>query len=149
MAKTQLHRPDLPLAELTEKVIGIFYEVYNELGYGFLESVYQRAMAITLEASGLRFRREYPIPVWFRGIDIGSFKADFLVEEQLLLELKTAERIERAYEAQTLNYLRATKLEIALLPNFGPSAEFRRLAYGNERKKIRVYPRASAATGSV
>jgi GxxExxY protein len=136
---------DLQHRELTEKIIGLFYDVYNELGFGFLESVYEEAMGIALTDAGLKIQRQYPVPVWFRGRQIGDFKADLLVEEKIILELKAARSMDLAYEKQLLNYLRGTRLEVGLLLNFGPRAEFRRLAFSNERKSIRVYPRASAA----
>lgn len=131
--------------ELTERIIGLFYEVYNELGFGFLESVYEEAMAIALQEAGLHIQRQYPVPVWFRNRQIGDFKADLLVEEKVILELKAARSFDPAFEKQLLNYLRGTRLEVGLLLNFVPKAEFKRLAFSNERKSISVYPRASAA----
>jgi len=125
---------------ITEKIIGIFYEVYNELGHGFLEHVYARSMEHALAAAGLQVAREVPIAVWFRGLRVGDFKGDLLVEEKVMLELKAARAIDSAFEKQILNYLRAIEVEIGLLLNFG-----RRFAFENSRKKIRVYPRASAA----
>lgn len=134
-------------ADLTERVIGIFYDVYNELGHGFLESVYRNAMQLALEGAGLKVSCEVQIPVWFRGHNIGDFRADLIVADVLLLELKTAANIDRSHEAQALNYLRATSVELALLLNFGPKPQFRRLVFENERKKIRVYQRESAVGG--
>ena len=106
-------------SELTEKIIGVFYEVYNELGHGFLESVCEGAMAIGLEQAGLRVERQVPIAIWFRGHNIGVFFADLVVEGVVILELKCARNIDPAHEAQVLNYLRATTIEIGLLLNFG------------------------------
>lgn len=131
--------------ELTEKVIGLFYDVYNELGHGFLESVYEHSLAISLSEAGLKVERQVPITVWFRRQQVGDFRADLLVENMVLLELKAARTIEEAHEKQLLNYLRATDIEVGLLLNFGVKPQFRRLAYENERKKIRVDPRESAA----
>lgn len=131
---------------LTERIIGVFYDVYNELGHGFLESVYEQALALALIQSGMKLQRQVPIPVWFRGQQIGDFRADMLVEEHVLLELKAARTIDQAHEKQLLNYLRATNIEVGLLLNFGAKPEFRRLVYENERKKIRVDPRESAAS---
>src|SRR5690242_19796474 len=82
--------------ELTEKIIEVFYSVYNELGHGFLESVYRNAMEIGLRQAGLTVTREVPIAVWFRGEDVGTFRADLLVEELVLLELKTADYISKS-----------------------------------------------------
>jgi GxxExxY protein len=120
--------------ELTEKIIGVFYEVYNELGHGFLESVYQEATCIALIDSGLKAAQRVPTPVWFRGRMVGDFKADILVEGAVLLELKAARALEPVYEAQLLNYLRATDIEVGLLMNFGVKAQFKRLAFDNDRK---------------
>jgi GxxExxY protein len=113
----------------------VFYEVYNELGCGFLESVYEKAMAIALGAAGLRVSRQVGIEVWFRGQSVGDFRADEIVEDAVLLELKAARAIEPSHEAQLLNYLRATELEVGLILNFGPKPEFRRLVFANERKR--------------
>jgi GxxExxY protein len=131
---------------LTEKIIGVFYDVYNELGHGFLESVYEQALAVAFSEAGLRSERQVPVSVWFRGRQIGDFRADMVVDDVVLLELKAARTIEQAHEKQLLNYLRATDIEVGLLLNFGVRAQFRRLVYENERKKIRVDPRESAAS---
>ena len=121
--------------ELTEKVIGVFYEVYNELGHGFLESVYQKAFELALTTKGLKVCRKVEVPVWFRGEKVGDFEADVLVENCLLLELKGVRTLDRAHEAQLLNYLRATDVEVGLLLNFGIKPEFKRLAFDNARKR--------------
>jgi GxxExxY protein len=121
--------------ELTEKIIGVFFEAYNELGHGFLESVCEGAMGIGLEDAGLRYESQVPIKVWFRGRQIGLFFADLLVEGLVVLELKSARNIDPAHEAQLLNELRATTIEVGLRLNFGVKPEFKRLAYDNSRKK--------------
>jgi len=126
---------------LTEQIIAVFYEVYNELGYGFLESVYEEAMYRALSSHGLGVVRQSPVPVWFRGELIGDFRADLVVADSVLIELKAARAFEPAHEAQLLNYLRATPIEVGLLLNFGPRPQIRRLAFSNERKKISVYQR--------
>ena len=127
--------------EITEKLIGVFYDVYNELGHGFLESVYEQAMFLALKASGMRVGRQISVPVWFRGEQIGDFKADLLVDDCVLIELKASRAIEPSHAAQLLNYLRATPIEIGLLLNFGPRPGIRRLAFSNDRKKISVHQR--------
>jgi GxxExxY protein len=132
--------------ELTEKIIGAFYDVYNELGHGFLESVYEQALAIALVQAGMVVERQVPVTVWFRGQRIGDFRTDMLVDRNVLLELKAARTIDQAHEKQLLNYLRATDVEVGLLLNFGVKPQFRRLVYENERKKIRENPRESAAS---
>lgn len=124
--------------ELTQKVIGVFYDVYNELGPGFLESVYHRAFVVALKQSGLRVESELSIPVFFRGVLVGDFLADIVVEGAVMLELKAARELDSAHEAQLLNYLRATTIEIGLLMNFGPKPKFRRFVYANDRKHSMV-----------
>jgi len=131
--------------ELTEKIIGVFYDVYNELGYGFLESVYEESLVISLREADLRFERQLAIPVWFRGHQVGQFRGDILVEGKVLLELKSTRALEAAHEAQLLHYLKSTEIEIGLLLNFGSRPQFRRLLFDNDRKKIRENPCKSVA----
>jgi len=114
---------------------GLFFEVYGELGHGFLESVYEEALAIAFGQAGLRFERQKILRVRFRGYKLGEFKADMVVEDRILLELKAARAIERSHEAQLLNYLRCSRIEIGLVLNFGSHPQFRRLAFDNRRKK--------------
>ena len=123
--------------ELTRVIIGVFYEVYNELGPGFLESVYKECMRLALIQSGLRVEAKVPIPVRFRGAMVGIFKADLVVEKKIIIELKVCDALAREHEAQTLNYLRATDVKVALLMNFAPAAKFKRLMLDNEKKKAR------------
>ena len=119
---------------LTEKIIGV-YEVYNELGFGFLESVYREAMRMALGQAGLPVEAEVPVPVSFRGEVVGVFRADLVVDGRIVVELKTAESISKVHEAQVLHYLRASAMEVGLVMNFGPSARFRRVEMRNDRKK--------------
>jgi GxxExxY protein len=130
--------------ELTEMIIGVFYGVYNELG-GFLESVYEESLAIALREAGLSIERQVPAPVWFHGQNVGQFRADILVSASVLLELKSAQDLEWAHEAQLPHYLRSTEIENGLLLNFGSRPQFRRLLFDNEREKIRVNPCKSVA----
>ncbi len=131
--------------ELTEKIIGVYYDVYNEIGHGFLESVYSDCMKLALTQAGMSVQQEVAIPVYFRGHDVGKFKADLVVNGCILLELKAAQNLDRSHEAQIMNYLRATQLEVGLLFNFGASRpQFKRFVFANDKKKIRVYPRESA-----
>jgi len=132
-------------SQLTDKIIGVFYDVYNELGHGFLESTYSEAMALALTDSGLANAREVPVPVWFRGRKVGQYFADLVVESHVLLELKASRTLESAHEAQLLHYLKSTEIEVGLLFNFGPRPQFRRLLFDNERKKIRGNPCESVA----
>lgn len=135
----------LKYSELTDKVIGIFYDVYNELGHGFLESTYAAAMAVALEDSGIQAVREVPISVWFHNKKVGQYFADIVVGNAVLLELKAARHLESAHEAQLLHYLRATEIEVGLLLNFGIRPQFRRLLFDNDRKQIRENPCKSVA----
>ena len=121
-------------AELTRQIVGVFFQVYGELGYGFLESVYRTAMAIALREAGLRTESEVELHARFRGRSIGIFRADLLVEGAVLVELKAARAIEQAHIAQLLNYLRCTVIEIGLILNFGPAPKVRRLVLSNDRK---------------
>jgi len=132
----QSPQPGYEHQQLTQKIIGVFYEVYNELGFGFLEGVYEEAMMIALAESGLSACRQLPVNVHFRGRIIGEFKADLLVEDAVIVELKAARALDSSHEAQTLNYLRGTPIEIALLMNFGPKPEFKRMAFANSRKRL-------------
>jgi GxxExxY protein len=137
--------PGLKHSDLTEKIIGVFYDVYNELGHGFLESTYAEALVVALEESGLKTAREVPVPVWFRGRKVGQYYADLIVDGAVLLELKAARTLDSAHEAQLLHYLRATEVEVGLLLNFGLRPQFRRLLFDNDRKKIRENPCESVA----
>src|ERR1051326_5121707 len=128
---------DFKYAVLTQKIIGVFYEVYNELGTGFLESVYHKSLALALDSAGLQPNSRIDIPVWFRGHQVGQFEADMLVEECVLLELKAARALDSTHQAQLLNYLRATDIEVGLLLNFGIKPEFKRLVFDNPRKLAR------------
>lgn len=126
-------------SELTELIIGVFFDVYNELGFGFLESVYRKSLQLALREKNLKVEAEVAVPVFFRGINVGDFCADLVVNDCVLLELKTAENIIVAHEAQLLNYLRATALEVGLILNFGPKAQVRRLLFDNDRKQAKVH----------
>ena len=120
--------------EITQLVITGFHQVYNELGLGFLESVYERATAIALEDLGAHVQRQLAIDARFRGHNVGDFYADLVVEDLVLVELKSCRALHSAHDAQILNYLRASKYEVGMLLNFGPKPVFRRFVYANERK---------------
>ena len=126
--------------DVTERVIKTFYDVYNELGHGFLESVYQESMAIVLREAGFLVERQKPIPVYFRKKKVGVFFANLVVDEIVVLELKVARTIERIHEAQLRHYLKATDMEIGLLLNFGEHPQFRRVFLDNEHKRLRGTP---------
>jgi len=125
--------------DLSRKIIKAFYEVYNELGSGFMESVYENALGIILHAQGLKVSKQHPIAVYFRNQLIGEFRIDIMVEEKIILELKSVSKILPEHEAQIINYLKATDIDIGLLMNFGNKPEFKRFIFGKKRK-IRPYP---------
>jgi GxxExxY protein len=120
--------------ELTRRIIGVFFQVYGELGYGFLESVYRSAMTVALAEAGLAVEAEVELQARFRGRAIGTFRADLLVQGAVLVELKAARAIDSSHLAQLLNYLRCTDIETGLILNFGPTPKIRRLVLGNVRK---------------
>jgi GxxExxY protein len=121
-------------SELTERVIAAFYDVYNSLGYGFLEKVYENSLAIELRARGLAVQQQKPIQIYYREQIVGEYVADMVVDGVVLLEIKAARALAEEHEAQLLNYLKATPYEVGLLLNFGPKPEVRRKAYNNDRK---------------
>lgn len=121
-------------SELSEKIIKVFYEVHNELSFGFSEKTYRKAMKIALEAIGLNVDDEFKINVYFRGQVISELFADLVVNELIILELKAVNQIVEEHEAQLLNYLKATKIEVGYVMNFGKSATFKRKVFDNDRK---------------
>lgn len=118
----------------TRLVLQAFYEVYNVLGYGFLERVYQNSMVIAARRLGLRIDQQVPLRVHFNGVLVGEYIADLLADNAVLVELKAVRAIAEEHEAQLLNYLKATPYEVGLLLNFGPKPEHRRLILDNSRK---------------
>ena len=120
--------------DVTEKVIEAFFNVYNTLGYGFAEKVYQNALVIELVALGLAVESQKQITVRYSGRIVGEFWADVVVNGVVIVELKAAQRLLDEHEAQLLNYLKATLIEVGLLLNFGPRAELKRKVYDNDRK---------------
>ena len=121
--------------ELTRSIIGCAFEVINELGSGFLESVYEKAMMIALSDAGLSAESQKPINVFFRGKPAGDFYADLLVEEKGVVELKVVKALVPEHAAQTINYLNATGIQVGLLINFGrPTLEFKRFTRSNKEE---------------
>jgi GxxExxY protein len=120
--------------ELTNALIKTFYEVYNELGYGFLEKVYQNSLYLELKNKGYKVEAQKKILVYYKGIEVGEYYADLLVEDKVILELKAAECIVKDFENQILNYLRGSDCEVGLLLNFGKKPEFKRKIFENHRK---------------
>jgi len=121
--------------DITDKIIKAFYQVYNTLGYGFLEKVYENALIIELKKLSLNVIAQYPIRVYYDTVVVGDYFADILVESTVIIEIKVAKTISIEHEVQLLNYLKATQLEVGLILNFGPKAEFSRKAFDNSRKK--------------
>ena len=121
--------------EITEKIIKVFYKVYNVLGDGFLEKVYIGAMKVEFDRIGLRCVREMPIKVNYEGVVVGEYLADFLVEEKVLVEIKAIPELRDKDERQLKNYLKGTLVEGGLLMNFGDEPKFRRQIYLNTNKK--------------
>ncbi len=126
--------------DLTDKILNAFYQVYNELGRGFLESVYESALEICLLEMNLSVERQKDVSVYFHGQNIGYFKPDIIVNGCVILELKAVKEICSAHHAQILNYLKATDIEVGLILNFGNKPDFKRFAFNNSSKN----PRSSA-----
>lgn len=122
--------------ELTGQIIKAFYKVYNTLGHGFLESVYKNSMLLEITEQGLEVEAEKAIAVYYKGRIVGTFFADLVVNSKVIVELKAMEAIVPAHEAQLINYLRATEIEVGLLFNFGKMPEFKRKLFSNERKQL-------------
>ena len=132
-------------ADLTRQIIGAFFKVYNTLGYGFSEKVYENALVLELRDLGLCAESQKPITVYYRNQEVGQYFADIVVNESIILELKVVERLSDEHEAQLLNYLKATHIEVGLLLNFGPKAEFERKVYDNHRKGSLAWVREPGA----
>ena len=120
--------------ELIDIILTRFYQVYNDLGYGFLERVYQNALYYALIDEGLKCETEKLIKVYHNGRVVGDYRADLLVEDCVLLELKSTEEISPANERQLINYLRATTIEVGYLLNFGKRPQYSRKIFSNSRK---------------
>lgn len=120
--------------QITKMILGAFYEVYNTMGYGFLERVYQNAMYKELRRRGLRCDAQKEIEVYYKNEVVGVYYADILVEDMIIIELKAVEELHNAHELQITNYLKATNKEIGLLLNFGPKAVFKRKIFTNDKK---------------
>ncbi len=120
--------------ELTDKIIDAFFEVYNVLGYGYLERVYQNSLYLELVSRGHKVEAQKEIKIYYKGREVGIYFADLVVDDLVILELKAADAISEAHEAQLINYLRGTDKEIGYVLNFGPKPAFKRKIYTNERK---------------
>jgi GxxExxY protein len=121
-------------SDITSEVINSFYDVYNELGYGFLEKVYKNALFNELTQRGIQCQKEYPISVYYKGTCVGEYYADIIIEGKIIIELKAVKSILPEHLAQLTNYLRATEAEVGLLLNFGPEPQKKRVLFTNDKK---------------
>ena len=121
---------------ITKKIIEAYYKVYNTLGYGFLEKVYENALKIELKRMDLKVEQQKNIKVFYEKFEVGDYFADIIVNDLVIVELKAAENLCEEHEAQLINYLKATNLEVGLLLNFGKRAEFKRKVFSNDRKSV-------------
>lgn len=121
---------------ITKKIIEAYYKVYNTLGYGFLEKVYENALKIELRRLNLKVDQQKSIKVLYETFEVGDYFADLIVEDLVIVELKAAESLCEEHEMQLINYLKATNLEVGLLLNFGKKPEFKRKVFSNDRKSV-------------
>jgi GxxExxY protein len=133
-----MNTKNFPLQELSKEIIGIYYHVYNELGYGFLEKVYQNAFAIELLSRGYQIEKHKKINVFYKNEIVGEYIPDIVVDNKLIIELKCVEFLVEAHECQLINYLRATECEVGLILNFGKDPQFIRKIFTNNLKKNRL-----------
>lgn len=122
-------------ADLTGRILECYYQVYNTLGYGFLEKVYETALMRSLQKAGLRVVRQVPVGVWFEGEIVGEYFADLIVKDRVIIEVKAVEKLCEEHDAQLVNYLKATRIEVGLLLNYGKRPEFRRRVFSNVNKR--------------
>ncbi len=122
--------------EVTSQIIAAFYAVYNKLGYGFLEKVYENALILELRKTELKVQEQVPIQVCYEGHPVGEYFADLLIEDKVIVEVKAADALAAAHENQLVNYLKATRLEVGLVLNIGPEPQFKRKIFTNARKPI-------------
>jgi GxxExxY protein len=134
--KRSINSFDMLHKELTDRIIACFYKVYTNLGYGFLEKVYENAMLIELNKNGLKAISQYPIKVNYNGVSVGEYFADIIVEDKVIIELKASANLVPENILQLQNYLKATNIEVGLLLNFGKKPEIRRKTFHNNLKSF-------------
>jgi len=127
----------IPYYEITDKIIHAFYKVYNTLGYGFLEKVYENAMVIVLIMMGCKVLKQNIIKVYYENVEIGEYFTDLLVEDLVIVELKALDFLSKKHKAQLINYLKATQIEVGVILNFGQKAQFKRKIFSNDNKNQR------------
>ncbi len=125
---------DYKHSELTSSIINCFYTVYNKLGYGFLEKVYENALIIELEKKGFLAVKQKQIKVFYDKVLVGEYYADIMVDNKVIIELKAAEALREEHEFQLINYLKATEIEVGLLLNFGKKPEIKRKVFSNKQR---------------
>lgn len=123
-----MHTDDFLYKELTERLLGIAFKIHNKLGFGFLEKIYENALTYEFKKEGISFEKQKTLQVWYEDIIIGDYVADVVVEDKIILEIKAVKELNSTFEAQLLNYLKATGLKIGYLLNFGKSrVEYKRI----------------------
>jgi GxxExxY protein len=130
---------NLKHSEITGQIIKAFYKVYNALGYGFLEKVYENALFLELQEMNLKVVRQAPIQVFYKNREFGEYFADLIGGNCVIVELKAVENLLKIHEAQLLNYLKATEIEVGLLINFGATAQYRRKIFENSHKNLKDF----------
>ena len=130
-----MNEDNFKYSEITEKIIQAYYNVYNKLGFGFLEKVYENSMMLELKKFGLDAKKQFPINVNYDGFRVGEYFADIIVNDSVIIELKAAENLCPEHEAQLINYLKATNIEVGLLMNFGKKPQFKRKVFSKKYKK--------------
>jgi GxxExxY protein len=128
--------PDYLYSELSDNIINCFYKVYNTLGFGFLEKIYQKSLEIELRKNGLMFESQYPVKVYYDNSIVGEYYADIFIESKIIVEIKAIEILVKESELQLINYLKSTNVEVGLLLNFGKKPEVKRRVFTNNKKSF-------------
>ena len=131
-----MNNESLKHSDITGQIIKSFYKVYNALGYGFSEKVYENSLTIELKSCGFDVMQQKQIEVFYQGFLVGEYFADLIIRDVVIVELKAAASLSIAHEAQLLNYLKATQVEVGLLLNFGQTPEYRRKLFTNNKKDL-------------
>ena len=130
--------PDYLYSELSDNIINCYYKVYNTLGFGFLEKIYQKSLEIELRKSGLIVESQYSIKVYYDNSIVGEYYADLFVESKIIVEIKAIEILVKESELQLINYLKSTNVEVGLLLNFGKKPEVKRRVFTNDKKSFAI-----------